>query len=286
MSEWPWGLWWRQARAIVRLEMKKILFTKRGIWIYFLAFSPVFIYAAHSLFLIKTGRPGGSIGEETHVFAAVFQLFYLRLAIFFGCVGIFMNLFRGEVLDKSLHYYFLAPVRRAVLLAGKFAFGLLAAGVIFGTSVLLQFAAEYWHFDASARQEYFFHGHGLHHLVAYLGVTLLACLGYGGVFLAAGVMFRNPLLPTAAVLVWEAINAILPAALQRISVIFYLKSLCPVLIPGDISLGHGNPLGFIAMNPSPASTLAAVVGPLALSAAALAFSARKLREMEIDYSAD
>jgi ABC-type transport system involved in multi-copper enzyme maturation permease subunit len=286
MSERPWRLWRTQMRAVMRLELKKTLFTRRGIWVYLLAFSPALIYAAHSLFLMKTGRPGGDIGEETHVFAGVFQLFYLRLAIFFGCVGIFMNLFRGEVLDKSLHYYFLTPVRRAVLLAGKFLSGLLAAALIFGTSILLQFAAEYWHFEASTRQEYFFHGHGLEHLAAYLGVTLLACLGYGGVFLAAGVMFRNPLLPTVAVLVWEAINAILPAALQRISVIFYLKSLCPVPIPGDISLDHGNPLGFIAMNPSPASALMAVVGLLALSVAAFAFSARQLRRMEIDYGSD
>jgi ABC-type transport system involved in multi-copper enzyme maturation permease subunit len=285
MSQRPWDLWSAQVRAVMRLEMKKTLLSRRGIWIYFLAFAPAILFAVHSIYMMKTGRPG-DIGEWTHTFAGVFQLFYLRLAIFFGCVGIFMNLFRGEVLDKSLHYYFLAPVRRSVLLTGKFISGLLASWVIFGTSILLQFAALYWYFDASIRQEYFFHGHGLEHLAAYFGVTLLACLGYGGVFLAAGVMFRNPLLPTAAVLVWEAINAILPAALQRISVIFYLKSLCPVSIPGEVGLDHGNPLGFIAMNPSPSSTAGAILGLLALSIAAVIFSSRKLRKMEIDYGSD
>ncbi len=285
MNERPWGLWWTQVRAVMRLELKKTLFSRRGIWVYFLAFVPVIIFAAHSIYMMKLGR-AGDIGEDTHTFAEIFQLFYLRLAIFFGCVGIFMNLFRGEVLDKSLHYYFLAPVRRTVLLAGKFLSGLLAASVIFGTSMVLQFVALYWYFDSSTRQEYLFHGHGLAHLAAYLGVTLLACLGYGAVFLAAGVMFRNPLLPTAAVLVWEAINAILPAALQHISVIFYLKSLCPVTIPGDISLDKGNPLGFIAMNPAPASAVTAIVGLLALSIVAVAFSSRQLRHMEIDYGSD
>jgi len=285
MSERPWGFWWTQIRAVMRLEMKKTLFSRRGIWVYLLAFAPMIIFAAHSIYMMKLGR-AGDIGEDTHTFAGVFQLFYLRLAIFFGCVGIFMNLFRGEVLDKSLHYYFLAPVHRTVLLAGKFLSGLVAAGVIFGTSLLLQFAATYWYFNASTRQEYFFHGHGLEHLAAYLGVTLLACLGYGAVFLAAGVMFRNPLLPTAAVLVWEAINAILPAALQRISVIFYLKSLCPVLLPGEISMSSGNPLGFIAMNPSPASIFTAILSLLALTLVAVAFSGRQLSRMEIDYGSD
>ncbi|HEV2423971.1 MAG TPA: hypothetical protein VGZ29_03990 [Terriglobia bacterium] len=285
MNELPWGLWWTQVRAVMRLEMKKTLFSRRGIWVYLLAFAPVLIFVVKSVVFMRMGR-AGDIGEDTHLFAAIFQLFYLRLAIFFGCVGIFMNLFRGEVLDKSLHYYFLAPVRRAVLLVGKFLAGLVAAELIFGASVVLQFAAVYWYFDAGTRQEYFFHGHGLAHLAAYVGVTLLACLGYGAVFLAAGVMFRNPLLPTAAVLIWEAINPILPAVLQRVSVIFYLKSLCPVLIPGDISLDKGNPLGFIAMNPSPASILTAIVSLLALSLIAVVFSNRQLRCMEIDYGSD
>lgn len=285
MSERPWGLWWTQVRAVMRLELNKTLFSRRGTWIYLLAVMPVVIFVGHSIYMMKTGRPG-DIGEDTHTFAGIFQLFYLRLAIFFGCVGIFMNLFRGEVLDKSLHYYFLAPVRRAVLLAGKFLAGLVAASLIFGTSIVLQFFSLYWYFDSSTRQEYFFHGHGLAHLAAYVGVTLLACLGYGAVFLAAGVMFRNPLLPTAGVLIWEAINPILPAALQRISVIFYLKSICPVMLPGDISLDKGNPLGFIAMNPSPASILAAIVSLLALSLVAVVFSNRQLRRMEIDYGSD
>jgi len=30
------------------------------------------------------------------IFAGVFQFFYLRLAIFFGCLGMFMYLFRGR----------------------------------------------------------------------------------------------------------------------------------------------------------------------------------------------
>ncbi len=285
MSERPWGFWWTQVRATMRLELKRTLFSRRGIWVYFLAVMPVVIFAGNSLYRMKTGKPG-DIGEDTHTFAAIFQLFYLRLAIFFGCVGIFMNLFRGEVLDKSLHYYFLAPVRRTVLLAGKFVSGLVAAILIFETSMVLQFFSLYWYFDSGTRQEYFFHGHGLAHLAAYIGVTLLACLGYGSVFLAAGVMFRNPLLPTAAVLIWEAINPILPSVLQHISVIFYLKSLCPVMIAGDISLDKGNPLGFIAMNPSPASAVTAVLGLLALAIVAVAFSGRLLRHMEIDYGSD
>jgi hypothetical protein len=170
--------------------------------------------------------------------------------------------------------------------AGKFLSGLIAAMVIFGTSTILQFVALYWQFSSSTVQEYLFHGHGIAHLAAYLGVTLLACVGYGSVFLAAGVLFRNPLVPTVFVLVWEAASGFLPELLQKISVIFYLKSLCPVRLPEAIALNRSNPLALIAVNPSPASPTTAILGLLILSVALLALSSLRVRRMQIDYGAD
>jgi ABC-type transport system involved in multi-copper enzyme maturation permease subunit len=284
-SRLPWALWRAQILAILRLEMKKTFINRRGLWIYFLAFAPVLLYAFHSFVQSKHGRRA-DLGEDTHIFAAVFQFFFLRLAIFFGCVGIFMNLFRGEVVDKSLHYYFLAPLRREVLVVGKFLSGLLAALVIFGASTVLQFATLYWYFSWNSVQEYLFHAHGVEHLAAYLGVTLLACVGYGSVFLAGGVMFRNPLVPTVVVLLWEAVNGFLPGVLQKISVIFYLKSLCPVGIPEAIALDRGSPLALIAVNPAPASPATAILGLLVLSVVVIALSSVQVRRMQIDYAAD
>src|SRR5690606_33520145 len=43
-------------------------------------------------------QPHVDFSRSRTIFAAVFHHFYLRLAIFFGCLGIFMNLFRGEML--------------------------------------------------------------------------------------------------------------------------------------------------------------------------------------------
>jgi len=41
--------------------------------------------------------------------ATIFQGVYLRGSLFFGCMGLFIWLFRGEIVEKSLHYYFLSP---------------------------------------------------------------------------------------------------------------------------------------------------------------------------------
>ena len=104
---------------------------------------------------------GYNLPEDSVVYAGVFQFFYLRLAIFFGCLGIFMNLFRGEILDKSLHFYFLAPIRRDVLMVGKFLAGLLATCIIFMTSELLQFAVFTGQFSPNVRDLYLYQNHGL-----------------------------------------------------------------------------------------------------------------------------
>ena len=215
-------IWWAQIKAVVRIELRKTFFARRGLWIYFLALLPVLLFMGYSvantiqakrtasiarrsekpltaqdLQAVKTGmtkeevfallgkppiifrwddrrdrgqekavpttheeyhysdgqndlyvslvdgrvegihiEDGYNLGRDSIMFAGVFQFFFLRLAVFFGCLGIFMNLFRGEILDRSLHFYFLAPIRREVLMVGKFLAGLLATCVIFVTSEL------------------------------------------------------------------------------------------------------------------------------------------------------
>jgi ABC-type transport system involved in multi-copper enzyme maturation permease subunit len=229
-------------------------------------------------------RSGYNLPEDSVVFAGVFQFFYLRLAIFFGCLGIFMNLFRGEILDKSLHFYFLAPIRREVVMVGKFLAGLLVTCVIFVTSELLQIIVFNWSFSPNVRDLYLFQNHGLAHAAAYLGVTALACLGYGAFFLAAGMLFRNPILPAAAILVWEAVNPFLPALLKKFSVIYYLKSLCPVDIPSP----PGAPplMTLLVSNPDPVSTPVAILGIVIVALLVLYVSSFQVRRMEINYTTE
>jgi ABC-type transport system involved in multi-copper enzyme maturation permease subunit len=225
-----------------------------------------------------------SLGENTIVFAGVFQFFYLRLAIFFGCLGIFMNLFRGELVDKSLHFYFLAPIRRDLLMMGKYLAGLLAATAIFVTSEALQFAALSWSLEPTVRNAYLQHGHGLAQGATYLGVTALACIGYGSLFLAAGLWFRNPIVPVGVILIWEALNPFLPAVLEKISVIYYLKSLCPVEIP----TAPGTPAIFAMLisNPEPVAAPVAIFGLILVSLATLFVASRRVRRVEINYTTE
>jgi hypothetical protein len=356
-------LWCKQVLAIVRLEMRKTFFSRRGLLVYLLAFAPLLLFTAHSVFaphrrhqlqMIAANHPISSealdaiqvgmtrdqvvekLGQPYHqwrgddpddrdersgrthyrytdgkadvglmfedgnlihihrndldalpqssqVFAGVFQSYYLRLAIFFGCVGIFVNLFRGEMLDKTLHFYLLTPIRREVLLAGKYVAGLLATVIIFTASTALQWVALFWQYD-HATMANFLAATGWSQFSSYLTVTALACVGYGSVFLAVGLLFRNPIIPTAVVLVWEGVNPFLPAALKKISMIYYLQSLCPVAAtPGqDVP-----PLIHLLISPvQPATKVTAVLSIVLLTLVVLVVAARMSRKMEINYSTE
>jgi ABC-type transport system involved in multi-copper enzyme maturation permease subunit len=268
----PWALWRRQLAAVLRLELRKSFVGRRALGIYLLALMPMITFGARAL------APGGldqpdDVSGTTILFANFFQSLVLRLVVFFGCVEIFGNLIRREMLDRTLHYYFLAPVRREVLAAGKYLTGLVVSVILFGASAAATFALAYLPHSNAALSRFFLAGPGFGHLAAYVGVVALACLGYGAVFLAFGFFFKSPAIPAVIVFGWEAMNFIMSPLLKKVSVIHYLLSLVPV----PISQG---PLAVIA---DPASPWVAVPGLLAVTALLLFVSARKVRRMEISY---
>jgi ABC-type transport system involved in multi-copper enzyme maturation permease subunit len=273
----PWQLWFSQLGAVLRIELKKTLWMRRSIWIYLLAFAPALMFGLHAL-TSPNGR-NCNIQEDTQILAYAFQIFYLRVGIFFGCLGLFTWLFRGEIVEKSLHYYFLSPMRREILVIGKFLAGVITASVVFGVSVLLCFTFVYGHFGPTGRA-YVFNGPGLGQLVSYLFVTVLACLGFGAIFLALSLIFKNPILPGAVVLLWESFHSVAPSLLQKLSVSFYLKQLCPVTVPPD------GLMALFTVIVEPVSPWLAVPGLLCLSIAILAFACFRIRRTEISYLAD
>jgi ABC-type transport system involved in cytochrome c biogenesis permease component len=275
------NLWRRQILAILRIDLRKTFFSKRGLWIYLLAFAPEIPMLGHWVF--SRGQQNDQLANDVQIFAGIFQFFYLRVAIFFGCVGIFSNLFRGEMMDKSLHYYMLAPVRREVLVAGKFLSGLTAAIVIFGGSAILQFPAMFWH-HGELMSAYMFKGPGMSHLISYFIAAVLACVGYGSLFLAAGVLFRNPLIPAAGLLLWESINGFLPALLKKISVIYWLQSICPIPIPTPHGRQGIAALLVIDIDPAPASL--AIANLLLIAAFVIVWASMRARRLEIAYGTD
>jgi hypothetical protein len=265
-------LWLRQLRAIVAFDLKKNFFGKRSLLVYLLALMPIAL-----LTLVALVNPKA---PNTNSLPTIYSAFYnsviLRTIIFFGCAWIFMNLFRGEIVDRSLHYYFLSSVRREVLVTGKYLAGLLTSIILFTGVAVVCMLLVFFPQSYSNAMRFFFEGAGLGQLFWYIAITILACIGYGAFFLVIGLFVRNPIIPALALYGWEWINFLLPPLLKKISVIHYLNSLVPV----PISEG---PFAVVA-EPTPAWI--SIPGLLIVTALVLIAAGTRIRRMEIRYGGD
>ena len=272
-----WSLWGRQIVGILRLEIKKNFLSKRALPMYLLAAIPVVIMMMLALF--DRGMQRGvrtNFAQALIVFSNLHEGLILRTVIFFGCAWIFMNLFRGEVVDKSLHYYFLSAVKREVLVFGKYLSGLIASCALFLLTTAGALFFLYLPRGVQANLDYIFSGPGLGQILDYLGITILACIGYGALFMVIGLFFRNPIIPALVVYGWEWLNFLLPPMLKKISIIHYLHSLVPVPV-------NEGPLAIIG---EPTPQWIAITGMLVVTTIVLFVASLRIRRMEIHYGGE
>src|SRR5215212_9449691 len=270
-----WALWLRQVGAIFRLEVEKNFLGRRALLIYLIALLPLF-----PLMVLAVVRPPGNEWKDFNQFSMIYAILYngliLRTIVFFGCAWIFMNLFRGEIVDRSLHYYFLSAVKREVLVVGKYFAGLVTSVVLFTSTTVIAMLLLYVPHFYSQSLRYFVEGQGLTQILTYAGITILACIGYGAFFLVVGLFIRNPIIPALLLYGWELLNFLMPPLLKKISVIHYLNSLVPV------PLNEG-PFAVVA-DPTPAYI--AIPSMLLVTMLVLVLAAYRIRHMEIRYGND
>src|SRR5678815_947402 len=161
-----WGLWAAQAVTIMKVELKRYVLGRRWIGVYAAAYAPVALLLA--VVVLRPGGPAGriSLSDRSQMYAFFFQTFALRLSIFFSCALVFSQLFRGEILEKTLHFYLLTPVRREVIAAGKYLAGVFALALIFSTSTILTNILIYM--PNSGGTNFFLEGPGLSYLTLYV----------------------------------------------------------------------------------------------------------------------
>ena len=85
-------------------------------------------------------------------------------------------------------------------------------------------------------------------------------------------------------LAWEGVNGILPHALQKMSILYYLQSLCPVPAPMDDDAP--TLIRLLAAPAAPASRPGAILGLLLLTAFVLWIAGRAVRRMQISYGTE
>jgi len=268
-----WPLWRRQIKVLAAQEIGRSLLSKRALPVYLLAAMPIGLGLLRALFLPESQR--SHPGHTTTEFAQVFHFFLLRFIVFFANAVLFVKLFRGEILERSLHYHLLAPVRREVLAVGKYVGGLVSSSLMLGATVALTMGLFYLP-HGSGGLSYLMSSSGLRGVFAYLAITVLACAAYGALFLLAGLFFKNPMIPAVIFLGWELLTPFLPGFLKLLSVVHYLGSLEPV----PISQGP------FALMAQPVPGWLAVMALLSIAGGLLVLAAWKTRGIEVTYSTE
>src|SRR5947209_14366512 len=104
----PWTKWLSQIWAVVRMDVGK-RYTLRpqrgwlrrggasGIFVYLMAVAHAVIIALHGAIDRSAGNTARHVAADTEIMAAIVQIYYIRLGVFFGCMGVFTWLVRGEV---------------------------------------------------------------------------------------------------------------------------------------------------------------------------------------------
>lgn len=261
----------RQLLAVAALELRRLLRSREGRTALLFAAVPFLL----ALLVRTLNREAPAAGRVEREFAFVFQNLVLQGTLFFGTLFVFGTLLRGEQLAKTLHHLFLAPVRREVVVLGKYLAALGATSVAFAGFSALAYLTLLSGASGGATLGQVADG-GAGRALAYAGVAALACAAYGAVFLAFGQWVRNPVFPALAFWGWEHLSFLLPEVLKRLGLIHYLLSVTPVKPPN----------GLLAILGDPLPAWVAIPVPLLFSAALLALSAWKVRRTEVDYGVE
>jgi len=271
-----------QLRVLTRQELRLRM---TGLWSLpplLLAFGPAFLLLFVVVLQQLTGAATNGqtnvmgLADWRQVFAEVFHSLMLRVCVFFGCAAVSLNSFRSAVAGRYLHYSYLSPVRRELVVAAKYLSGLIFTGGAFILGSLAMWIAPHLDGPLGETLPSLASLQSLRLGLSYAGIALLACMGYGAVFLVLGLRFKNPIFPTLLLMVWESINLFLPAGIQKLSVIHYLQSLGPIPVK--------TPLISVVAAPTPVPQ--ALLGLLVVTAALLGLSMRLGRDMELDYGGD
>lgn len=273
-------LWLSQALTVAAQELRRGVLGLRGLGLAFLCGFPILIVSILTAVRLSGAMGRGwtpTVGGLASEYAVFYQTLLLRLVVFFVCALVFSRLFRVEIQQRSLHYYFLAPLRREVFAVGKFLAGLVLTAVTLSVATAATFLVFFYPLSMNAGSggfgAFLTSGGGFGQMLLYIAISCLGALGYGAAFFALGLYFKNPILPIIALYGLEWINFLLPPLLKKLSIIHYLQSLQPVPVSQ----------GALAILGEPSSPLVAIPGLILVSMALLWLSVRKARTMEIEY---
>lgn len=200
--------------TITKMTIKRLLFSRKTIVLLFLCALPILI----SIFWLTTEAENGYTFFSDLVFLSYLFFIVVIISLLYG-----VSLFNDDITDKTITYLISRPVDRIELVIYKYIGYLFSAIVVVIPPLVLTF------FIVAAKAGDIGGHMGL--LSTYVGVFILAILGYGAIFTFFGILFDRPMLISFIFMfIWEFTLASMPLIINQITFRHYLESICYHLI--------------------------------------------------------
>ena len=208
----PFG---RAASGVFDLALEGMVWSRRSLMMAILLGLPAAFGILYRAVLMAKLPTQVNAADLYGVIVTLYIRFLVPLAALFYATALVAD----EVEGKTLTYLLTRPLRRAPILAGKFAACLATTLTLSLPSLVLTFfllnTARGWGTVAGSVSDLF----------RDMGVVALALLAYGALFTLLGVVLKRPTIPGLLfVFVWEMV-ANLPGYLPRFTLTAYLRSL-------------------------------------------------------------
>jgi ABC-type transport system involved in multi-copper enzyme maturation permease subunit len=237
----------RQVAAATRLALHRTLRSSH-LWVA-LAFAglPLLLMAAQAAFMMVVsgfsfsdpllaegvaGPTGVTLGEGARaastkdIFQTILIGAYLHFAVFFSATLFGNSALRQEIDDQTLHYLYLQPVRRWVVVLGKYLGFLLMAVPIFCGAVILGQLLILLPYGVDGLRNVLFTASRLTGLLRECLVVATALALFSAVFMAVGSVLKN-LFVVFIFYGWEQLSSLLPTTLKNYSLTYYFKHMMP-----------------------------------------------------------
>jgi ABC-2 type transport system permease protein len=202
-------------RSVFDLALEGMVWSRRSLMMAVLLGLPVAFGILYRAVLVAKLPTEVTAADLYGIIVTVYIRFLVPLAALFYATALIAD----EVEGKTLTYLLTRPVRRAAILAGKFAACLATTLSLSLPSLVVTF------FLLTTARGWGSVGAAVPDLFRDMGVVTLALLAYGALFTLLGVLLKRPMIPGLLfVFVWEMV-ANLPGYLPRFTLTAYLRSL-------------------------------------------------------------
>lgn len=214
--------------TIINLSIRRYLFT-RYMWVLIiLGLTPCLFTGMIAIAKIIHEGYGRQpqISDMNQFMQMAFRLFYIHFVIFFVANIFGFLLLRREVDDRTLHYLFLQPVSKTLVILSKFVAFIIVTWIFLSATFLLMYVIMFIPYGIGVMSKDLFESGRAVSLIEECFVMLVALALYGSISMVMGTIFKTAWYGVIFYM-WETALPYLPSTFKFFTISHYLQAITP-----------------------------------------------------------